>query len=121
MTEAGITATHFTDIANIVMCWNQNKHPVHDLVPDPERIQLIVRPGYNPHFRLAITCKDTYQKAFWVTTNYLRWTEIRDALRNLVSRVVAGQLPIFVSHGRFYYLCDGKRGTRTQRLRDTPY
>ena len=121
MTEEGHQVTHFTDIANILMCWKQPEHPVHSLVPDPDRIQLRVRPGYKTHFRLAITCKDTYQKAFWMNTNYLRWTEIRDALRNMVSRVLAGQLPIFVSHGRFYYLCEGKRGTRTQRLRNTPY
>ena len=121
MTEEGHQVVHFADIANIVMCWNQPEDPVHSLVPDPDRIQLIVRPGYNPRFRLAITCKDAYQKAFWVKTNYLRWTEIRDALRNLVSRVVAGQLPIFVSHGRVYYVCEEKRNSRIQRLRNTPY
>ena len=121
MTEAEPTATHFTQVANIVMCWNQPEHPVHDLVPDAERIQLIVRPGYKLHFHMATTCKDAYQKDFWMKTNCLRWTEIRDALRNLVSRVVAGQLPIFVSQGRFYHLCEEKRSSRIQRLRNTPY
>ena len=78
MTEAELTATHFTQVANIVMCWNQPEHTVHDLVPHAERIQLIVRPGYKLHFHMATTCKDACQEAFWVKTNYLRWTEIRD-------------------------------------------
>ena len=117
MTEAEPTATHFTQVVSIVMCWNQPKHPVQELMPDTDRIQLVVRPGYNMHFHLATTCKDAYQKEFWVKTNCLRWTEIRDALRNLVSRVVAGQLPVFVSQGRFYYLCEEKRTSRIHRLR----
>ena len=85
MAEEQNRVVQFTDIANILMCWKKPEYPVHSLVPDPDRIQQIARPRCNPHFRLVITCKDTYPKAFYVKTNYWRWTEIRDALRDLVS------------------------------------
>ena len=76
---------------------------VHLIIPrNPERPRIVfrIRQQYKDFLNQAITCRDAYETRWRKQFRSRRWTELHDALRNMIEQQMAGKMPIFLSGGR---------------------